>query len=193
MNDVKRITTPFTVELARALRSGDRVLITGVLLTGRDAAHKRIAETMKRDEPLPVDLRDQILYYVGPSPAKPGAIIGAAGPTTSGRMDVYVPDLLKIGLRGMIGKGYRSQAVRDALQEDSGVYFGAVGGLGALLSKRIKKADVVAYDDLGPEAIYRLEVEEFPVVVVNDCYGGDAYRDGTAQYVEELEETGAAG
>lgn len=189
MSEIKRITTPFTEEQARALRAGDRVLISGVLLTGRDAAHKRIAETLKAGEPLPVDLRDQIIYYVGPSPAKPGAVIGAAGPTTSGRMDVYVPGFLRdLGLRGMIGKGYRNQTVRDALQEYSAVYFGAVGGLGALLSKRIKKAELVAYEDLGPEAIYRLEVEEFPVVVVNDSYGGDAYREGTAQYVADEEE-----
>jgi fumarate hydratase subunit beta len=188
MSEVKRITAPFTAEEARALRSGDRVLISGVLLTGRDAAHKRFAEALKNGEPLPIDLKDQIIYYVGPSPAKPGAIIGAAGPTTAGRMDVYVPDLLKIGLRGMIGKGYRSQPVRDALQKDSAIYFGAVGGLGALLSKRIKKAEVVAYEDLGPEAVYRLEIEEFPVVVVNDCYGGDAYREGTAHFDETEDE-----
>ncbi|MBW3625834.1 MAG: Fe-S-containing hydro-lyase [Armatimonadetes bacterium] len=192
MSEIKRITTPFTEEQARSLRAGDRVLISGVLLTGRDAAHKRIAETLKAGEPLPVDLRDQIIYYVGPSPAKPGAVIGAAGPTTSGRMDVYVPGFLRdLGLRGMIGKGYRSQPVRDALQEYGAVYFGAVGGLGALLSKRIQSAEVVAYEDLGPEAIYRLEVEEFPVVVVNDAYGGDAYREGTAQYEADEEEEAA--
>jgi fumarate hydratase subunit beta len=188
MSDVKRIRTPLTAEEARSLRSGDRVLISGVLLTGRDAAHKRLSELMKKGEPLPVDFTDQIIYYVGPSPAKPGAVIGAAGPTTAGRMDVYVPDMLKAGLRGMIGKGYRSPAVRDALQKESAVYFGAVGGLGALLSKRIKKAEIVAYEDLGPEAIYRLEIEDFPVVVVNDCYGGDAYLDGTAQYADTEDE-----
>ena len=189
MSEIKRITTPFTEEQARALRAGDRVLLSGVLLTGRDAAHKRIMETLQAGEPLPVDLRDQIIYYVGPSPAKPGAVIGAAGPTTSGRMDVYVPGFLRdLGLRGMIGKGYRSQPVRDALREYGAVYFGAVGGLGALLSKRIKSAEVVAYEDLGPEAIYRLEVEEFPVVVVNDCYGADAYREGTAHYEADEDE-----
>jgi fumarate hydratase subunit beta len=169
------IHTPLTKEMAVSLRAGQQVLITGVLYTGRDAAHKRFAETLARGEKLPVDLDGQILYYVGPSPAKPGQVIGSAGPTTATRMDSYTPDLLALGLRGMIGKGKRSEQVREALKQYGAVYFGAVGGLGALLAKRIKKSEIVAYADLGAEAVYRLEVEDFPAVVLCDAHGGDLY------------------
>lgn len=179
------LTTPISEAEIRKLRAGDQVLITGVLYTGRDAAHKRFAETLARGEKLPVDLDGQILYYVGPSPAKPGQVIGSAGPTTATRMDGYTPDLLKLGLRGMIGKGKRSDAVRQGLVEQGAVYFGAIGGLGALLSKRIKKAEVVAYPELGPEAVYRLEVEEFPAVVLIDSTGTDLYANAVEEWHDQ--------
>ncbi len=179
---MKKLSTPFSVEDARALRVGDQVLLSGVLYTGRDAAHKRFAETLARGEPLPVDLAGQVLYYVGPSPARPGRVIGAAGPTTASRMDPYTPTLLALGLRAMIGKGKRSPDVREALQKFGGVYFGSIGGLGALLSRRIQKAEVVAYADLGAEAVYRLEVEDFPLVVLNDAHGGDLYATAPAEW-----------
>jgi fumarate hydratase subunit beta len=169
------IQTPLSQEQAISLRAGQQVTITGVLYTGRDAAHKRFADALAKGEPLPVDLNGQILYYVGPSPAKPGQVIGSAGPTTASRMDSYTPDLLALGLRGMIGKGKRNEPVRQALQKHGAVYFGAIGGLGALLAKCIKKSEIVAYADLGAEAVYRLEVENFPVVVLCDAHGGDLY------------------
>jgi len=178
----KRITTPLTEEAIADLRSGDRVLISGKILTGRDAAHKRLVELLEKGEPLPVALEGQIIYFVGPSPAKPGQVIGSAGPTTSGRMDSYSPVLLELGLKGMIGKGYRNQEVRDALIKHKAVYFGAVGGAAALIAKRISSAKIIAYEDLGAEAIRELEVEDFPAVVVNDIYGGDAYQEGRAQF-----------
>jgi fumarate hydratase subunit beta len=159
-----------------------RVLISGKLLTARDAAHKKMVALLEKGEELPVSLTDQIIYYVGPSPAPPGRVIGACGPTTSGRMDVYTPALLAQGLRGMIGKGFRSPEVLQALQAHHAVYFGAVGGAGALLSKCVQSARVVAYPELGPEAVYELTVSDFPAVVINDIYGGDLYRDGRRQY-----------
>jgi len=182
MAEIKRITTPLTDEVVEDLRIGDKVLITGIIYTGRDAAHKRLVELIDRGEELPIDIRGQIIYYVGPSPAKPGKPIGSAGPTTSGRMDPYAPKLLERGLKGMIGKGMRSQAVKDAMVKHKAVYLGATGGAAALIAKAIKKAEVVAYEDLGPEAIMRLEVEDFPVVVINDVHGGDLYEEGTAKY-----------
>ena len=178
----KTIQTPLSKEMAQSLRAGDLALITGVLFTGRDAAHKRFAETLAEGKPLPVDLNGQIIYYVGPSPAKPGKIIGSAGPTTATRMDSYAPQLLELGLRGMIGKGKRSPEVKQALQDHGGVYFGAIGGLGALLALCIKKAEVVAYEDLGAEAVYRLEVEDFPVIVLCDAYGGDLYTSAVKEW-----------
>ncbi len=171
----KRIQAPFEKETVLELRAGDEVLISGVLFTGRDAAHKRFAETLARGETLPVDLNGQVIYYVGPSPARPGQVIGSAGPTTASRMDSYTPSLLALGLRGMIGKGRRSEEVRQALQEFTCVYFGSVGGMGALLGRCIKQAKVMAYPELGAEAVYRLEVEDFPAVVLCDAYGGDLY------------------
>lgn len=174
---MKKLTVPLSENDITNLRAGEQVFLTGIIYTGRDAAHKRMVEGMDRGEQLPIDIRGQVIYYVGPTPAKPGQAIGSAGPTTSSRMDAYTPRLLEAGLKGMIGKGKRSQEVREAIKRFKAVYFAAAGGAGALLSKRIKKADVVAYEDLGPEAIYRLEIEDFPVVVVNDIYGNDLYEE----------------
>ena len=178
----RRITTPLTDEVVESLHAGDRLLITGAILTGRDAAHKRLVELIDKGEPLPIEVRGEIIYFVGPTPAKPGQVIGSAGPTTSGRMDAYSPKLLDLGLKGMIGKGVRNEAVRESLKRNKAVYLGATGGAGALLAQRIKSATVVAYEDLGPEAIRRLEVEDFPVVVINDMYGGDLYAEGRRQF-----------
>jgi fumarate hydratase subunit beta len=182
--EARRITAPLDQATVDDLRAGDRVLISGTLLTARDAAHKRLAEALAAGEPLPVDLRGQVVYYVGPAPARPGAVIGSAGPTTSGRVDPYTPALLAAGMRGMIGKGYRSREVRDAICAHGAVYFGALGGTGALLARRITGAEVVAYEDLGPEAIYRLRVVDFPAIVIDDRYGGDVYEAAVAQYAE---------
>ncbi|MDH7481971.1 MAG: Fe-S-containing hydro-lyase [Armatimonadota bacterium] len=175
MEEPIKIYTPLNDDEIANLRSGTRVLLTGVVYTGRDAAHKRLFELLQQGKPLPIDICGQVIYYVGPTPAKPGRVIGSAGPTTSGRMDAYTPALIACGLKGMIGKGVRSQAVKDAMKKYGAVYFGATGGAGALLAQRIKKAEVVAYEDLGPEAIFRLEVEDFPLIVINDIYGGDLY------------------
>jgi fumarate hydratase subunit beta len=180
--EVKRVTTPLTDEVVEGLHLGDKLLITGVIYTGRDAAHKRLVELIDRAEELPFDVTGQIIYYVGPTPPKPPQPIGSAGPTTSGRMDAYSPKLIERGLKGMIGKGMRSQEVKEAMVRHKAVYLGATGGAGALLAKSIKKAEVVAYGDLGPEAIMRLEVEDFPVTVINDIRGGDLYQEGEAKY-----------
>lgn len=179
---VKRITAPLTDDDIMQLKAGDNVLITGVILTGRDSAHKKLYDLVQAGQPLPVDLTGQMIYYVGPSPAKPGKVIGSAGPTTSGRMDAYTPTMLEQGLKAAIGKGSRSQAVKDALVQHKGVYMASTGGAAALLARTIKKADVVAYPELGPEAIYRLEVEDFPATVVNDAYGNDIYEEGRKEY-----------
>ena len=176
------ITPPLTDEVVESLRAGDRLLITGVLYTARDAAHKRLIELVDKGEPLPIDIRGQILYFVGPTPAKPGQPIGSAGPTTSGRMDAYSPKLLDLGLKGMIGKGGRNEAVRESLKHNKAVYLAATGGAGALLSQRITAAQVVAYEDLGPEAIRELQVKDFPVVVINDMYGADLYAEGRKKF-----------
>ena len=177
-----RLTTPLTEEKARSLRIGDRVLLTGTIYAARDAAHKRMVEALQRGETLPVDLRDQIIYYVGPSPARPGQVIGAAGPTTSGRMDRYAPELMKLGLTGMIGKGNRTQDVKDAMVRYGTVYLAATGGAGALLSRFIRSYTVLAYAELGPEALAAMDVVDFPAVVVGDCAGGDLYMEGPAPY-----------
>ena len=177
-----RLTTPLLNEDIENLKIGDTVLLNGVLFTGRDAAHKRLFDLIKKGEDLPIDLKGQVIYYVGPTPAKPGKPIGSAGPTTSYRMDPFAPTLIELGLKGMIGKGNRSQEVIESMKKYKAVYFGATGGAGALLAKRIKKATVVAYEDLGPEAIRRLEVEDFPVTVVNDCNGGDLYKEGIKRF-----------
>ncbi|MGB9660721.1 MAG: Fe-S-containing hydro-lyase [Moorellaceae bacterium] len=178
-----QLTTPLDPETLQGLNAGDQVRLTGIIFTARDAAHKRLVEAYRAGQELPVDLRGQIIYYVGPCPARPGKIIGSAGPTTSGRMDPYTPLLIReLGLRGMIGKGNRSSEVVQAMKEKGAVYFLAIGGAGALLAQRIKKAEVVAYEDLGPEAIYRLEVEDFPLIVGIDCRGKNAYLEGKARY-----------
>jgi len=180
-----RLTTPLTDQVIEQLRAGDKVSITGVIYVGRDAAHKRIVAALEAGEPLPFDPRGQIIYYMGPSPAKPGDPIGSAGPTTSYRMDPYTSKMLEAGLKGMIGKGNRSMPVRQAMQNHKAIYLGAIGGAGALIAKTIQSATVIAYDDLGAEALRRLEVEDFPAIVVNDIYGGDAYEDGLRQFNRE--------
>ena len=157
-------------------------IITGIIYTGRDAAHKRLYDLLSEGKPLPIDLKGQVIYYVGPAPAKPGQAIGSAGPTTSGRMDVYSPKMMEIGLKGMIGKGMRRKEVVEAMKKYKAVYFAATGGAGALLAKAVRKAEVVAYEDLGPEGISRLEVVDFPVTVVNDTQGNDLYQQGMAKY-----------
>jgi fumarate hydratase subunit beta len=177
-----KITTPLTDSAVRQLRSGDSVSITGALYVARDAAHKRLVEGLERGDSLPFDPVGQIIYYMGPTPAKPGEPIGSAGPTTSCRMDPYTPRLLEAGLKGMIGKGNRSAIVRDAIKKHRAVYLAAIGGAGALIAKSIKAAEVIAYEDLGPEALLRLQVEDFAAVVINDIYGGDAYEEGRSQY-----------
>jgi fumarate hydratase subunit beta len=178
----KRINLPLTDETIAGLKTGDNILLTGVMYVARDAAHKRMIETLDKGQPLPFEIKGQTIYYMGPAPAKPGTVIGSAGPTTSYRMDPFTPRLLEIGLKGMIGKGKRTQAVQDAIRKYKAVYFAAIGGAGALLSKSIKKADIIAYAELGAEAIRRLEVEDFPVTVINDIYGGDLYEQGKAKY-----------
>jgi len=178
----KRVNTPLTDEAVKDLKAGDRVLLNGIIYTGRDAAHKRLVEMIDGGETLPMELQDQIIYYVGPCPAKPGQAIGSAGPTTSGRMDAYTPKLMDHGLRGMIGKGPRSQVVMDSIIKYTGVYFAAIGGAGALLAEAIKEAEVIGFPDLGAEAIYKLRVEDFPVTVVIDSQGNDLYKIGKEQY-----------
>ena len=173
---------PLSEEKVRGLKAGDRVFLNGVLYTGRDDAHMHLVEILKHGEALPIELRDQCIYYVGPCPAKPGQAIGSAGPTTSGRMDAMAPLLIRHGLRGMIGKGLRNAEVVESMKWYGAVYFAAIGGAGALLAKSIVKAEVVAFPELGPEAIYRLQVENFPVTVVIDCWGNDLYKTGRAQY-----------
>ncbi len=176
------IKAPISAEDAKSLRSGDYVYITGTIYTARDAAHKRMAEALAAGQELPVSMENNIIYYMGPSPAREGRPIGSAGPTTASRMDKYAPDLLDLGLKGMIGKGKRSQAVLDAVVRNGAVYFAAVGGAGALLSKRIISSEVVAYDDLGTEAIRKLEVENFPVIVVIDSEGNNLYETAIKEY-----------
>lgn len=180
-----KLTTPLNDEIVSKLHAGDRIEITGTIYVARDAAHKRMVDALDRGEKLPADLRGQIVYYMGPSPTKPGNVIGSAGPTTSGRMDKFAPRMMEIGLKGMVGKGLRAQTVKDAMKKYKAVYFGATGGAAALIAQRIKKAKVIAYDDLGAEALRELEVENFPVIVVNDMYGGDAYEDGKKQYAKK--------
>jgi len=181
----KQLQTPLTAEKAESLHAGDIVYITGIIYTGRDLAHKRLVDSLKAGEKLPFDIMDSIIYYVGPSPTPPGKIIGSAGPTTSGRMDVYAPILMERGLRGMIGKGNRSAPVLEAMKKFKGVYFQTTGGAAALVAKAIVKATVIAYEELGPEAIQRLEVKNFPTIVVNDCYGGDLFASEIAKYKKE--------
>lgn len=178
----KYINAPMDAETAKGLRAGDYVYISGTIYTARDAAHKRMYEAMKEGEKLPLNLADNIIYYMGPSPAREGRPIGSAGPTTASRMDKYTPDFLDMGLRGMIGKGRRTDAVRDAIVRNSAVYFAAVGGAGALLSRSVKSSEIIAYDDLGTEAIRKLRVENFPVIVVIDSEGNDLYKTAINEY-----------
>ena len=183
---MKVLHTPLSREDARALRCGESCLITGTIYTARDAAHKRLCELAAKGEPLPFDIEGAIIYFVGPTPAKPGQVIGSAGPTTSYRMDAYSPALIALGQTGMIGKGKRGEAVVEAMRQYGAVYLGAIGGLGALLGKCVKKAEVIAYPDLGAEAVRRLEVENFPVVVVIDSEGNNLYELGRRAYLEQL-------
>ena len=182
MADSVRLTTPLTDDVIEGLTIGTHVTFTGIIYTARDAAHKRMIELMKRGEPLPIDLRGQVIYYVGPTPPRPGAVIGSAGPTTAMRLDPYTIPMLEAGLKGIIGKGGRGPAVREAIRQHHAVYCIAVGGTGALLNRHIKSAEVVAFEDLGTEAIRRLVVEDFPAIVVNDCHGGDLLEEGKRQY-----------
>lgn len=177
------ITTPLSREQARQLKAGDSCLLSGVIYTARDAAHKRLCELAEQGKELPIDVRDAVIYYVGPTPARPGEAIGSAGPTTSYRMDAYSPLLISLGETGMIGKGKRGPEVISAMREHGAVYFGAIGGCGALLSQCVKRAEIVAYEDLGAEAIRRLEVENFPVVVVIDSQGNNLYETGRGAYL----------
>ncbi len=177
-----KLTAPLTDQDVLQLNIGDTVLVSGVIYTARDAAHKRLVDLLAAGQPLPMDLAGQIMYYVGPSPARPGRVIGAAGPTTSYRMDSYAPTLIKLGLKAMIGKGKRSPEVIEAMKTHKAVYLGATGGAGALISQRIKAAEVIAFPELGPEAVHRLEVEDFPAIVINDCQGRDLYEQGVREY-----------
>ena len=178
-----RVNTPLSRQQARQLKSGDSVLLSGVIYTARDAAHKRLCELVEQGKELPLDVKDSVIYFVGPTPARPGQAIGSAGPTTAYRMDAYSPTMIAQGQTGMIGKGKRSPEVIAAMKEYGAVYFGAIGGCGALLSKCIKKAEVIAYDDLGAEAIRRLEVEDFPVIVIIDSEGNNLYETGRGAYL----------
>ncbi|OGP75517.1 MAG: fumarate hydratase [Deltaproteobacteria bacterium RBG_16_49_23] len=177
-----RLKTPLSDEDVEKLKIGDRILLNGVIYTGRDAAHKRLSDLLKEGKELPFDIRGQVIYYVGPTPARPGRVFGSAGPTTSYRMDAYAPALIEKGLKGMVGKGMRSDAVKEAMKKYKAIYFAATGGAGALLAKKVKKAEIVAYEDLGPEAIRRLEVEDLPVIVINDVRGNDLYIEGEKRY-----------
>lgn len=182
---MKTLTTPFTKEDALSLKAGDQVLLTGTIYTGRDAAHKRLVALLEEGRELPFDVRDQIIYYVGPTPSKPGQVFGSGGPTTSGRMDAYAPTMLSLGLRGMIGKGYRQQCVKEAMKKYAGVYFGAIGGAGAYIGQCVEDCEIIAFEDLGPEAIRRLYVKDFPLTVIIDAYGHDLYEIGRNQYLKE--------
>ena len=180
--DKIKITAPLSDDIILKLKTGDEVLISGTIYTARDQAHFRLVKLIEDNKPLPFNLQGQIIYYVGPTPEKPGEVIGSAGPTTSYRMDKYAPILIKNGLKGMIGKGKRSAEVKEAIKKYKAVYFGAIGGAGALISKTIKSSTVIAYDDLLSEAVRRLTVEDFPAIVVNDVYGGDLYEEGRQKY-----------
>jgi fumarate hydratase subunit beta len=182
MPNTVHLTTPLTDEMVSSLRIGDKVFLNGVVFTARDAAHKRLIDLLDSGKDLPFEIKGQIIYYVGPSPAKPGRVIGAAGPTTSYRMDPYAPRLIELGLKGMIGKGKRAPAVKEALVKHKAVYLGATGGAGALIAQTIKAVEVIAYEELGAEAIRRMVVENFPAVVINDTVGGDLYEEGINKY-----------
>jgi fumarate hydratase subunit beta len=183
--DVKRIRTPLTESAVLGMSSGESVLLSGVLYTARDAAHRRFCDLLDRGETLPIDLASQVLYYAGPVPARPGKVIGPIGPTSSYRMDPFTPGLLELGLKGMIGKGNRSDSVVRAIMQHKAVYLASVGGTAAFGARRVKKAEIVAFEDLGPEAVYRLEVHEFPLVVAIDCHGENLFNEGMKKYRRE--------
>ena len=182
---IKDVKTPLTDADVESLKAGDRVRISGIIYTARDAAHARLFPLLERGEKLPVDVKGALIYYTGPTPPRPGDALGSVGPTTASRMDKFTPALLQAGLKGTIGKGYRGQPVKDALKQNKAAYFGSIGGAGAVLSQFVKKAEIVAYEDLGTEAIRRLEVDGFPAIVLYDCHGGDLYQDGQKQYARE--------
>jgi fumarate hydratase subunit beta len=182
----KKITSPMSEDVIKGLKAGDQVLISGVVYVGRDAAHKRLVEALDRGDKLPFEVKGQTIYYMGPSPTKPGKVIGSAGPTTSGRMDAYTPRMLEAGLKAMIGKGLRSPEVKEAIKKHKAVYLASTGGAAALIAKSIIKSQVIAYEELGPEALLRLEVKDFPAVVINDCHGGDLYQEGKAKYAKSI-------
>jgi fumarate hydratase subunit beta len=184
MEERKRVQLPLTAEAVADLKAGDRVFLSGPMLTGRDAAHKRLVDLVDKGESLPIDIEGQTIYFVGPSPAKPDQVIGSCGPTTSYRMDPYSPKLIALGLRGMVGKGERGPEVVEAMKEHGAVYFAAVGGAAALIARSVKTTEIIAYEELGPEAIRLMEVEDFPAVVAQDAHGGNLYREGVAQYAE---------
>ncbi|ADK17083.1 MULTISPECIES: Fe-S-containing hydro-lyase [Clostridium] len=185
----KKITTPLTEEKVKTLKAGDSVLISGTIYTARDAAHKRLVELLDEGKSLPINVKDEIIYYAGPSPAKPGHVIGSAGPTSSYRMDPFAPRLLDIGLKGMIGKGLRSKEVIESMKKNKAVYFAAIGGAAALVAKSIKKAEVVAYEDLDSEAIRKLEVKDLPVIVVIDSEGNNLYESGRKEYLDSVDQS----
>lgn len=180
----RHINVPFDADIVKELKAGDYVYLTGTIYTARDAAHKRMYEALQNGKTLPFDIEGNVIYYMGPSPAREGRPIGSAGPTTASRMDKYTPALLELGMRGMIGKGRRTEAVRESMMKNQAVYFAAVGGAGALLSKSILQAEVIAYEDLGTEAIRKLEIKDFPVIVVMDCEGNNLYDMAIEQYKE---------
>ncbi|AGK55798.1 Fe-S-containing hydro-lyase [Bacillus sp. 1NLA3E] len=182
MTTIKQLTTPLTFDQVKDLKAGDQVSITGVIYSARDAAHKNMVDALNENLPMPIDVKDQVIYYAGPSPAKPGKAIGSCGPTTSGRMDAYSPTMMEQGLRGMIGKGPRSKEVIESMKKHGAVYFAAIGGAAALIADTIKKVDIVAYADLGPEAIRRMEVVNYPCIVAVDCEGNDLYEIGVKKY-----------
>ena len=182
MKDAVRLEIPLKTDVLERIRIGDRILLNGFVYTARDAAHQRLVDLLRKEKPLPFDLQGQVIYYAGPTPPKPGMAVGAVGPTSSYRMDAYAPMLMEKGLKGMIGKGARNEAVKDAIQKFKAVYFAAIGGAGALISSCIVSADIVAYPELGTEAIRRLEVKDFPAIVANDIYGADLYEAGIAAY-----------
>lgn len=181
MNEIK-IETPLTDEVIKNLKIGDRVLLSGIIYTARDSAHQKLVDLLSNNTPLPFEPEGSVIYYVGPSPAKPGNIIGAAGPTTSYRMDPFTPQLLDAGVKGMIGKGQRSKEVIESMKKNIAVYFGATGGAAALISKSIIEAEVIAFKELGPEAVRRLKVKDMPLIVINDCYGNDLYKVGQEKF-----------
>jgi fumarate hydratase subunit beta len=182
----KKITSPFSDKTIADLKAGDQVLISGIMYVGRDAAHKRLVDALNKGDKLPFDVKGQVIYYMGPSPTKPGNVIGSAGPTTSGRMDAYTPRMLEAGLKGMVGKGLRTKDVKEAIKKYKGVYLASVGGAAALIAKSIVKSEIIAYEELGPEALLRIEVKDFPAIVINDMYGGDLYEEGKAKYRKQL-------